>query len=252
MAWRQVEAAAAPCARSSHAVVAIPAASSSSSSTTLSRVVVFGGEDAPRRPIDNVSVHALDLSSSSSSSSSLSWSAVPVQSGPPPPPVLGHAATAVGTRVFVFGGRRGGALGKGQESEALYAFDLATGEWSQPSTSGTPPEARSYHCMTTIDNRVYVFGGCGNSGRLADIHCLDTDTMMWTRLSPKGDSPAPIGRGGSTLVGFRKQSGGHDDDNNSGDLLYVLYGFCGKQLGDTWVFDTSTRQWEELHCTGIV
>ncbi len=52
--------------------------------------------------------------------------------------------------------------------------------------------------MVSVGTKLYVFGGCGEAGRLNDLHCYDTETGAWQQLP---SSPHIAGRGGAELVG---------------------------------------------------
>eukprot|EP00899_Mesostigma_viride_P017129 jgi/Mesvir1/25417/Mv14217-RA.1 len=243
-AWKKVDAKGLPpSARSSHSVTCAG-----------SSVYVIGGENAPRETIKEGLIHCFSIQGGG-------WSQQPhcARAGEEdpeqaiPPPLLGHGAAAVqrdgSDSLVIFGGREGGPLGLGKESGSLFIFDTKAGAWSSPTVSGAPPPPRSYHAMASVGPRVYIFGGCGKEGRLNDLFCLDTSTtpMTWTQLpysQPEGE--VPVARGGSCIVAMEKQGGGQ------GDLVYVVYGFCGKQLGDVWVYDTSAGKWSQVACSGDV
>ena len=90
-------------------------------------------------------------------------------SGTPPTSRNAHTAVAVGTDIYVFGGRSGIDIGEGALGD-LHRFDTLTSTWSrvEPATDVAPPK-RSYHAMAAAGGRLYVFGGCGEgaTGRLA-------------------------------------------------------------------------------------
>lgn len=53
----------------------------------------------------------------------------------------------------------------------LHAYDTRSRTWSEVAAgAGTAPPARSYHASATIGSKIYVFGGCGQEGRLNDLH----------------------------------------------------------------------------------
>lgn len=146
---------------------------------------------------------------------------------------------AVGTKLYLYGGRTGVDMGEGAKSE-LYVFDTSSAEWQPvkvPDDSPTPPP-RSYHAMAAAPStgKVYVFGGCGSGGRLNDLWCFDTHTHTWQQLgSDSGDGVAA--RGGSVLVA-----------SADGQQLYLLGGFNGDELQDCHVFDVSSGSWSCPTC----
>jgi N-acetylneuraminic acid mutarotase len=66
--------------------------------------------------------------------------------------------------------------------------------------------------MASQAAKLYVFGGCGASGRLNDLYCFDTKAGAWQQL-PTSDTIAP--RGGSSLTA-----------SPDGRHLYVIAGGC--------------------------
>ena len=84
-----------------------------------------------------------------------------------PTPRSGHTANAVNSSVYIFGGVGKSAHGNAAKGTALndmYVCKLggvgtATGTWSKPNVNGEPPEGRWLHSATTVDSKIYVFGG---------------------------------------------------------------------------------------------
>ena len=85
---------------------------------------------------------------------------------------FGHGQCAVGGRLYVFGGRAGTAIDEQLMSD-LHCWDPATAAWSPVVARGGPPPCpRSFHSMVAPPGGscFYVFGGCPQQGRLADLH----------------------------------------------------------------------------------
>ena len=72
-------------------------------------------------------------------------------------------------------------MGEGSTND-LYRLNLSSQTWSQVATKGTPPEPRSFHAMVAVKGKLYVFGGCGTSGRLSDLHRFDCEDESWEQL----------------------------------------------------------------------
>lgn len=152
------------------------------SSHTLAAVhktlYIVGGEVTPRSPLP-AEVYGYDLKQQQ-------WTALPA-SGDRPCPILGHSTTAMGTSLFVFGGRTGDQVAETSLNE-LHVFDTKHNHWSLvKDTSGSPPEPRSYHAAASIGTSLYIFGGCGEGGRLSDMHEYNTDTSRWQLLPASKD-----------------------------------------------------------------
>ncbi|KAK9804298.1 hypothetical protein WJX72_005521 [[Myrmecia] bisecta] len=216
MKWCQVEQSGPlPEARSSHSLTVI-----------ATKAYLFGGEHVPRAAIDS-QIHCFDLEASL-------W--LPLQvSGCPPSPRVAHGAAHVGKILYIFGGRSGVEMGEGSTND-LYSFDTLTNTWTKIQATGPVPEPRSFHAMAAVATKLYVFGGCGQHGRLSDLHCYDTETGTWERLP---DSPDIQGRGGAGLAATA-----------SGNALYVIAGFAGKEMSDVHRFDLLRNMWDCPNCIG--
>jgi len=109
-------------------------------------------------------------------------------------PTEGHTLLAVdvpacgaagGRTIFKFGGRDAA----GGWHNDLYAYRPATASWAWLSPVGAPPCGRTGHAAAMLaGGRMVVFGGATRSGRVADLHMLDTGRLAWTPLS----SGAPV------------------------------------------------------------
>lgn len=80
--------------------------------------------------------------------------------------------------------------------------------------------------MTSLEGKLYVFGGCGVGGRLNDLWCLDTSTLTWDCLSLGGSmgNMHPSPRGGASLLAMPEGDHAH--------RLFLINGFDGTQKGD--------------------
>jgi hypothetical protein len=108
----------------------------------------------------------------------------------------------------------------------LFTLDIEAATWSaahnspaaassSSSSSSMPPAppARSYHAMAAAGGKLYVFGGCGAAGRLADVWQYDPAAGAWQQLP----GCASVGaRGGSVMVA-----------SEDGSQLFVMGGFNG-------------------------
>ena len=83
-------------------------------------------------------------------------------------------------QVLVFGGRTDVNVGEGNLND-LWSFDVDTHEWTHIEAGGAPA-ARSFHRAAAAGSKLYIFGGCGADGRLADLHEFDTATDVWSEL----------------------------------------------------------------------
>ena len=146
------------------------------SSHTVTRVgtgqiAVFGGEDEPRHAFDPL-VYIFDGDTWTTRGSAVASSS--------PHLLLGHGAASVGNTLYVFGGRTGGTncaddpdmvIHSETETSTLLALDTTPAAadaagWEALQAAGGGPDARSFHAMTSLDDKIYVFGGCGTTKHL--------------------------------------------------------------------------------------
>ncbi|GAV68461.1 Kelch_1 domain-containing protein/Kelch_3 domain-containing protein/Kelch_4 domain-containing protein, partial [Cephalotus follicularis] len=200
-----------PGARSSHAIAIVG-----------QKAYVFGGEYWPRVPVDN-KLHVFDLQT-------LTWS-VADATGDIPPSRVGVTMAVVGENIYVFGGRDA----THKELNEFYSFDTCTNKWTLLSSGDDGPPHRSYHSMTTDDRYVYVFGGCGDLGRLNDLWAFDVVDKRWGKYPKPGDNVK--GRGGP---GFAVAQG----------KIWVVYGFVGVEVDDVHCYDPAQGKWAEVETSG--
>lgn len=197
-----------PCVRSSHGISVIQ---------NGARLVVYGGEHVARTPIENEqALWFCDLDGEAQ------WKCV-TPTGSLPPPRVAHAQAAVGDTVYIFGGRAGITM---QEQAMDDVWKLEGETWSEVKTTGDIPCKRSFHRMVSDGTNLYVFGGCGEAGRLADLYSLDLKTNLWTNLGASGLR----GRGGPNLLVFP-------------DKLAVVGGFAGEETNDGQIFSLANKKW---------
>ena len=210
--------------------------SSHSFSIVKGRAYIFGGEIEPRRPVDN-DMHVITLPSSGVAEAD--YQVISGKEVDAPPPRVGHTATVISDRIFIFGGRGGEDMKPLEENGRVWIFNTTFSTWSYADpTEGSPyPENRSYHASasnlhplpaksdTDVEaagsddsqdhGTIFVHGGCPESGRLADAWMFDVASRFWSKLPDAPGAP----RGGPSLAFSR-------------DRLYRFGGFDGeKELG---------------------
>lgn len=212
--WARLALPSAPCTRSSHGMSVIGR-----------QAYVFGGEHTARHAI-NSTLHCLDMAGADPA-----WRDITLEHAPPAR--VGHVQAAVDGKLIIFGGRNGVDMGE-TALDDLWSWCPLSSEWTlwTPSSGGggPPPAARSYHASTASGSKLYVFGGCGADGRLADLHEFDTTTQQWTQLA---SPPDVSGRGGATL-----------EASADGRFLWLMCGFAGHETNDLLRFCLSSHSWE--------
>ncbi|XP_076902562.1 uncharacterized protein LOC143557357 [Bidens hawaiensis] len=165
------------------------------------------------------------------------WSELEMQ-GALPVPRDSHSCTAIGDKLFVFGGTDGNVPLKD-----LHILETSTNTWMTPSVRGEGPEAREGHSAAAIGKRLFIFGGCGKSSDTLveeyfdDLYILNTETMVWKRVATMGIPPAK--RNSHTCVSWSNKIiviGGEDTQNY--------------YLSDVQMLDTDTLTWTKLVTNG--
>jgi len=189
---------------------------------------MFGGEHEARTPLDD-KLMALDLTYVDGQVKCGGWRVVEVSKGNPPSARFGHGQAAIGSNIYVFGGREGTAIDE-RLLDDMHMFDTLSRTWQLLSTRGPSPTPRSYHRVEVVDRFLFVFGGADGSGRLADLHRFDTRTNEWAKLADGSQAVSPIeGRGGPNLIA-----------SSDGKKLFVIGGFSGQEMGDVHVYGDGT------------
>ncbi|XP_027055709.1 kelch domain-containing protein 3 isoform X1 [Pocillopora verrucosa] len=165
-----------------------------------SRIYIFGGYEEEGECFSN-SIEYLDTQT-------LTWHQ-PRVTGEPAKWRDFHSATAVGTNMYIFGGRgdRLGQYHSGQEvySSSVRVFDTVKNCWFKLNTSGNVPIGRRSHSAVAYGKHVYVFGGYNGIEKkhYGEVFSLDTDTNVWTKLDISGHGPCPRRRHCCCLIGTR-------------------------------------------------
>ena len=170
-----------------------------------------------------------------------------------PGPRIGHAQVVIDRDIWIFGGRHGSIVLEEfvkydefcqpiieQKSLCdLWKFNVDQNVWTCIETdSSLCPSPRSGHEMIKIDHMIYIFGGSGTKGLLADLHCFDTTTQTWESL----DCQTPEYLLGRKDAGFLPST-----DHKS---LFVVGGFTGKLSNAVFRFDLDNRQWTTVYKEG--
>ena len=221
-----------PCARSSHGVSVVKGGT---------RLVLVGGEHVARTPIPFFAQYWIGELEENGLQGE--WRKVipkgsegkqgeHIVEGSLPSDRIAHAQAASEDRyVYVFGGRAGVAMSEKAMND-LWVLDTEKETWScMTPLKGTAPTARSYHRMICLGPTLYVFGGCGASGRLHDLHAFDINSRAWTEL-PSSDLR---GRGGPCLLPIA-----------AGKKIAVVSGFAGEETADGQVYDIASGKWESV------
>ncbi|KAL8786787.1 MAG: hypothetical protein Q9213_002608 [Squamulea squamosa] len=251
--------------------------SSHSLSVIKGKAYVFGGEEKPREPVGN-DMHVLTLPSSTVNE--VDYKALPAKGSAGdiqvPVPRVGHTATVVNDRLYLFGGRGGKSMEALDEEGAVWEYDTSLDHWTRLApVQGSPcPQPRSYHSSASTVHplpsqqydikaahgaadpeaygTIFIHGGCTASGRLNDLWAFDIAARTW---SPLPGAPGDA-RGGSSLTFTRNRLyrfGGFNGKAELGgqvDYLDVTNATFDDQVGKAKVVVSSkTGKWETVELT---
>lgn len=158
-----------------------------------------------------------------------------------------HRVAVLGTKMYLFGGIRGGADGNLDDLNDLYVLETTTLTWRKIEGSGPPPAPRSGHLMAGVGNKLYVFGGGSGTGsshrwdvKHTDIFVFDTETEVWSQPA----FPSSVKKNGVCI---------YSAYFSIGPFIFV---FGGEQLNnltsrkelskDLYVLDTVLLEWRKL------
>ncbi|WJX96108.1 hypothetical protein P8452_77354 [Trifolium repens] len=144
-----------PVARNGHSVV-----------RASSYLILFGGEDAKRRKLNDL--HMFDLKS-------LTW--LPLHyTGTAPSPRLNHVAALYDDKVlYVFGGSS-----KSKTLNDLYSLDFETMAWSRVKVRGFHPSPRAGCCGILCGTKWYITGGGSRKKRHGETLIFDIVKNEWS------------------------------------------------------------------------
>lgn len=141
------------------------------------------------------------------------WSR-PKTTGTAPTARSGHTLTAIGKKLYLFGGgvwnERDGWVHKFND---LYILDTETFHWSKAETQGAI-DSSTFPISFAIGRFLFVFGGGSKPSHVVtnDLYILDTATLTWNSPDCQGAKPQPRDMGTASAVG---------------DNVYFLGGYAG-------------------------
>ena len=148
-----------------------------------------------------------------------SWTILP-QPGLTPKSRAHHSLTAVGERLYLFGGATF-LDGKAHRLNDLHYYTPSTRRWTTPYAVGHWPAHRSGHTATLVPDgaggpRLFLFGGIdGDGGMTADLDVYEVNSQRWRR-PPIERAPQPRARHAAVALG-------------------------GTGLGSLWIFGGAVR-----------
>lgn len=119
-------------------------------------------------------------------------------------------------------------------SNNTYRFNTINEELEEVGTVGSRPEARSDHCATVINNKMYIFGGISGGNQFDDCWYLDLNNKQWTYVKTQGEAPSKrIGHSSSGVDNFIFILGGNEEVSKLRTNLFMM--------------DTRSNKWLKLN-----
>lgn len=88
----------------------------------------------------------------------------------------GHTTTAVGTRLYIFGGRKGSTF-----HNDVLCYDAKSQKFVTPMPK-CPFNARAHHSATLIEHRIWFVGGSDKRNVYNNVFVLDLSTHSWQEM----------------------------------------------------------------------
>uniref|UniRef100_A0A2P2LZ11 Acyl-CoA binding protein n=1 Tax=Rhizophora mucronata TaxID=61149 RepID=A0A2P2LZ11_RHIMU len=169
-----------PVARNGHTVV-----------RATSALILFGGEDAKRRKLNDL--HMFDLKSST-------W--LPLHcTGTGPSPRSNHVAALHDDKtLLIFGGSS-----KSRTLNDLYSLDFETMVWSRIKIRGFHPSPRSGCCGVLCGTKWYIAGGGSRKKRHSETLIYDILKMEWSVAFSSSPSSITTNKGFSLVLVQHKE-----------------------------------------------
>jgi len=195
----------APVSRTNHA-----------SASVGKKMFIFGGnnnnEAGQYQVLDDLSM--LDTET-------MTWSR-PMTTGDIPTARSGHTLTAIGKKLYLFGGGVWNeAAGWIHKFYVLDAVDTETMVWTKPNCTGTV-ESSTFPISFSVGRYLFIFGGGSKPHHCVtnDLYVLDTASYHWNAPACDANRPQPRDMGTACVVGRQ---------------VYLMGGYAG---GAVDYFDT--------------
>jgi N-acetylneuraminic acid mutarotase len=131
----------------------------------------------------------------------------------------------------------------------MWAFNVKKESWTYVNHTGQIPTPRAGHSATLIKSAMYVYGGVvesasGGSGTSTELHCFDTQNLVWSEIHYTGSGPGGV---------FNHAAVYHPWSHNEGKILV----FGGRRSGSSesptstvYCFDAAKSAWHEVVTNG--
>ena len=123
-----------------------------------------------------------------------------------PSPRVGHYDCSIGDNIYVGFGFTGDSSTAAMRElfRQVEVYDCYSKTWVQRKTTGTPPPGLVNGACTSINNKLYTYGGDDGGGSLCTgtLSQLDTSTMEWKLLT---SDIGPMKKVGAGMIGLNDE-----------------------------------------------
>ena len=223
-------------------------------SATVGDMCLFiGGTDRSPRAFDEVWVLKMAPESPDGvSTSDWRWirKSTTVRGGGTLPARTGATATAVGRKVYVFGGQE---PSRGTCFNDVVVLDCDSWEWSRLEISGPSPPPRNSHvaCVVNGGRLLVVYGGSSPEvGPMSDVYLLDLEegAERWIRPKVTGQAPEPREMHAACVL---PNTPGDGDWNGDREIIVVGGRGGASMLSDAVVLDAQRLEWVRRGDVGV-
>ncbi len=154
-----------------------------------------------------------------------------------PSPRTDHTVVLFEGSIYVFGGYDG----KSRFND-LFKCKLRGGKhnWKRIDAEGTVPLNRFGHAAVVVKNSMFVIGGWNGHDTMDDIYQYNFISKLWFDIRRiKGVRPTPRYR--HSAVNYKNQI-----------IIFGGVDTSKQRFNDLFIFDTSTRLWEEIKASGVL
>ena len=114
----------------------------------------------------------------------------------------------IGERLYLWGGEQPNLPQEHDNDEKkrltsqVQIFNITSGKWDSKPTRGNPPLGVCDYSCTTLNKKIYYFGGwcCHDFCYHNSLNELDTYTLTWTQMSSTDDSRPVMKRAFSNMM----------------------------------------------------
>ena len=167
-----------------------------------------------------------------------------------PKPRWGHCSALVEGKWMSYGGHFGADGGFASPPTSVDQFDISTESWEQLSTTGTPPPGVFGAACAAVGSKLHHFGGTDGKHVYTELHCLDTKTREWSRITPNNPEASPMLKADMAVTSFKSLIvfiGGFGDipTNRQEGVQYVAH---PEREGEGWTNEVVCYDTEQSEC----